>query len=311
MNSHIENITAATTTTTAVRGPSEHRRRWAITGASQGFGRALTEEVLARGHDAVVVVRDPESLQKLKADVGDRLTVLTADLRDETAVAEVGEALTALDVDVLINNAGRAIVGAVEEIGLNALREQLELNFFAAAALTRAILPSMRAKGRGAIVQMSSQGGRVSFPAAGAYSASKFALEGWSEALAAEVAPLGIGVMLVEPSRFRTGFNTAHSLRMTAGTDVYAAIVGPARADLAEVDGRQEGDPVRAAAIIVDLVEASLEGSGELPLRLPLGAEAVRRLRAAYSGGAAEVERLAAVAESADFPGMRPSQRAV
>ncbi|WP_453984458.1 SDR family NAD(P)-dependent oxidoreductase [Brevibacterium casei] len=310
--------TATTTTSgtatsaTVTPDPALNRpARWAITGASQGFGRALTDEVLRRGHDAIAVVRSRESLADVVAEVGDRLTVLTADLRDPDVVAEVGEAIAARDVDVLVNNAGRAIVGAVEEISLGELREQLELNFFAAAALTRAVLPPMRAKGRGAIVQMSSQGGRVSFPAAGAYSASKFALEGWSEALAAEVRPLGIGVMLVEPSRFRTGFNTAHSLRTVAESGAYVATVGAARADLTAVDGKQEGDPVRAARIIVDLVEEELANRSELPLRLPLGAEAVRRLRAAYSGNAAEVDRWAELSASADFPGMPPSRRAV
>ncbi|GAA5340271.1 oxidoreductase [Brevibacterium ammoniilyticum] len=310
--------TAATTTSgtitsaTATRDAAPSRpARWAITGASQGFGRALTDEVLRRGHDAIAVVRSRESLDDVAAEVGDRLTVLIADLRDPEAVTEVGEAIAARDLDVLVNNAGRAIVGAVEEISIGELREQLELNFFAAAALTRAVLPTMRSRARGAIVQMSSQGGRVSFPAAGAYSASKFALEGWSEALAAEVRPLGVGVMLVEPSRFRTGFNTAHSLRTVAESGAYAATVGPARADLTAVDGRQEGDPVRAARIIVDLVEEELANRSELPLRLPLGAEAVRRLRAAYSGNAAEVDRWAEVAASGDFPGMPPSRRAV
>ncbi|RNI17741.1 SDR family NAD(P)-dependent oxidoreductase [Flexivirga caeni] len=282
--------------------------QWVITGASQGFGCALATEVLDRGGEVLAVVRDTEALADLAAIHGARLHVVTADLRDQHDVAGVGEAIAATFgvPDVLVNNAGRAIVGSAEEVTMAGLREQLELNFFACAALTRLVIPGMRQRGSGTIVQLSSQGGRISFPGVGAYSASKFALEGWSEALAAELDPFGVRVMIVEPSRFRTGFNTAHSLALTPELEAYADVVGPVRADLAGADGIQEGDPARAAAIIADLV-----ASEELPLRLPLGAEAVERISRSHRDGLAHVERLAGLARSADYPGSAPSRRAV
>ncbi|MFT4128084.1 MAG: SDR family NAD(P)-dependent oxidoreductase [Gordonia sp. (in: high G+C Gram-positive bacteria)] len=281
---------------------------WIITGASQGFGRALTVEALSRGDAVLATVRDEASIRDLRDRYPDRLGVVTADLRDATAVERIVETAAARfgTPDVLVNNAGRAIVGAAEELELAELREQLEVNFFAAAALTRAILPGMRQRGSGTIVQFSSQGGRLSFPGVGAYSASKFALEGWSEALAAEVAPFGVRIMVVEPSRFRTGFNTPHSLGMASALDAYADVVGPARADLTGADGIQEGDPAKAARIIADLVRGE-----QVPLRLPLGAEAIRRLTDAYERDLAGVREWAEVARGADYPGVAPSVRAV
>lgn len=270
---------------------------WLITGASQGFGKALATEVLGRGEDVVAVVRDTETLADLASKYRDHLTVISADLRVAQDVDKVAAVVESRAVDVLVNNAGRAIIGAAEEIDMVELREQLELNFFAAAALTRAALPGMRKRRGGTIIQMSSQGGRLSFPGVGAYSASKFALEGWSEALAAEVADFGIRVVLVEPSRFRTGFNTPHSLRLVDATSAYAAVVDPVRAELTGIDGRQEGDPARAAVILADLAHAT-----DVPLRLPLGAEAVDRLTAAYDAGLTELRTWSSVARSADFP---------
>src|ERR1043165_1604019 len=164
------------------------------------------------------------------------------------------------------------------------------------AALVRAALPTMRAQNSGTIVQMSSQGGRMSFPGVAAYSASKFALEGWSESLAGEVAPFGIRVLIVEPSRFRTDFNASGVLEFAVSSEVYGEALSAVRTDMAGADSRQEGDPVRAAAII-----ASVVGSEDVPLRLPLGAEAVARISGVHRRGLAEVEKWASVAPSADF----------
>ncbi|MGB2948482.1 MAG: SDR family NAD(P)-dependent oxidoreductase, partial [Rhodococcus sp. (in: high G+C Gram-positive bacteria)] len=168
------------------------------------------------------------------------------------------------------------------------------------------VLPGMRQRGRGTIVQVSSQGGRISFPGAGSYSAGKFALEGWSEALAGEVAPFGIRVLVVEPSRFRTGFNGADVLQVAAPIDAYADMLSALRADMLAVDGKQEGDPVRAAEIIRDLITADTA-----PLRIPLGREAVRRLRDSYRRSLAELEQYADVSAGADFPGLPESVRPV
>ncbi|MEU0493129.1 SDR family NAD(P)-dependent oxidoreductase [Nocardiopsis sp. NPDC006139] len=283
-------------------------KTWIITGASRGLGRALAQAALAAGERVAAAVRDPGGVADLAAEHPDRFLALAHDVRDTAAAPSLARAV--LDrfgsIDVLVNNAGRAVVGAAEEVGDGPLRELMELHLFGPAALVRAVLPAMRARGAGTIVQMSSQGGRISFPGVSAYSASKFALEGWSESLAGEVAPFGVRVMLVEPSRFRTGFNGADVLEFAADSAVYRDVLAAVRADMAGADGRQEGDPERAAGIIVSLVRG-----GEVPLRLPLGREAVERLGAAHRRGLAELERWAGTARDADFAGVPASVRPV
>jgi NAD(P)-dependent dehydrogenase (short-subunit alcohol dehydrogenase family) len=281
---------------------------WIITGASKGFGRALAEAALAAGDQVVAAVRNPDGVADLRAAYANRVISVQFDARDTTgadglvqvAVEHYGR------LDVVVNNAGRAIVGAAEEVTDTQLRDLMDLHLFGPAALVRAALPVMRAQGGGTIVQMSSQGGRTSFPGVSTYSASKFALEGWSEALAGEVAPFGIRVMLVEPSRFRTAFNAADVLDFTDVSQTYRQILADVRADMAGADGIQEGDPAKAAEIIV-----SLAHSEEVPLRLPLGAEAVVRLTAAYQRGLDEVSQWAGLARSADITGVAASLRPI
>ncbi|MBP1818279.1 SDR family NAD(P)-dependent oxidoreductase [Mycobacterium sp. OAE908] len=281
---------------------------WIITGASKGLGRALAEAALVAGDQVVAAVRNPGAVADLSTTFGDRVTSVEFDARDTTKAAGLVHA--AVDrygrLDVLANNAGRAIVGAAEEVTDAQLRDLMDLHLFGPAALVRAALPIMRGQGGGTIVQMSSQGGRMSFPGVSTYSASKFALEGWSEALAGEVAPFGIRVMLVEPSRFRTAFNTADVLDFTAVSPTYQEILADVRADMAGADGNQEGDPVKAAQIIV-----SLTRSDDVPLRLPLGAEAVERLTATYQQGLDGVSQWAEVARSADFTDVPASVRPI
>ncbi|MFG1957999.1 SDR family NAD(P)-dependent oxidoreductase [Nonomuraea sp. NPDC049028] len=281
---------------------------WIITGASRGLGRALAEAALAAGDHVVAAVRRPESVADLKAAYPDACLIATFDVRDTTAAADlVRDTLDHFgQLDVLVNNAGRGMVGAVEEIGDAQLRELMDLHLFGPAALVRAALPAMHARGTGTIVQMSSQGGRMSFPGVSAYSASKFALEGWSEALAGEVAPLGIRVMIVEPSRFRTGFHAGDVLEFVEESETYRGLLAAVRADMAGADGLQEGDPARAAEIIV-----SLAHSDEVPLRLPLGREAVERISGAYRRGLDEVERWAETSRSADFEGVPAAVRPI
>jgi NAD(P)-dependent dehydrogenase (short-subunit alcohol dehydrogenase family) len=281
---------------------------WIITGASRGFGRALAESALAAGDRVVAAVRRPERVADLAAKYPDTCLIAKFDARDTTAAADlVRDTLDRFgQLDVLVNNAGRAVVGAVEEVSDAQLRELMDLHLFGPAALVRAALPAMRTRGTGTIVQMSSQGGRMSFPGVSAYSASKFALEGWSEALAGEVAAFGIRVLIVEPSRFRTGFHTADALEFAEASETYRDLLADIRADMAGADGVQEGDPARAAGIIVSLVH-----SGEVPLRLPLGREAVERISFAYRRGLDEVERWAQTARSADFEGVPVSVRPI
>lgn len=173
-------------------------------------------------------------------------------------------------VDVLVNNAGRGAIGAAEETTDAELRDLMNLHFFGPAALTRAVLPQMRERGSGAIVQMSSMGGRFSFPGVGAYSATKFALEGWSEALAKEVDRFGIRILIVEPGAFRTSFNGPGALLISEPIPAYDEQIEPLRTDMPEGDGKQPGDPAKAAAAILQAVD-----SPEPPLRLALGDDAV------------------------------------
>src|SRR6266498_28650 len=241
-------------------------RVWLVTGASKGFGRTIAEAALATGDKVIAAVRRPESVADLD------VTPLALDMSDPSRIRAAADEILAEHghIDVLVNNAGRGVVGAAEEYPDEDLRAIMELHFFGPVTLTRALLPSMRARGSGAIVQMSSQGGRFSFPGVGAYSASKFALEGWSEALAAEVAPFGVRVLIVEPGAFRTSFNEPDALGVGPISAVYEDSVGAVRDNLEGGNGEQPGDPVRAARAILTALDSDTP-----PLRLPLGSDAV------------------------------------
>jgi NAD(P)-dependent dehydrogenase (short-subunit alcohol dehydrogenase family) len=245
-------------------------RVWLITGASSGFGRALAEAALARGDSVAGTSRRVESLEGLvesERALAVRLDVTDAGQR-EAAVA------TALDrfgrIDVLVNNAGRTQVGAVEETTDEELRSLFDVHFFAPAALTRAVLPHMRRQGGGAIVQMSSVGGQVTAPGFSAYCATKFALEGLTETLRDEVAGFGIHTLIVEPGAFRTGLFRSDAAYQSAEMEEYADTVGPTREYVQTNHGEQPGDPAKAAAAIITALDAP-----EPPLRLVLGADAL------------------------------------
>jgi len=282
-------------------------KTWIIIGATAGLGAALAQSALEAGEHVVGTARRLERFAPLQARFGDRLLAVAHDVRDRDGAAGVVEQAVARfgGVDVLVNNAGVGQVGAAEEITDAALQDMLDQHLLGPVAFVRALLPVMRAAGSGSIVQMSSQGGRISFPAVGSYSAGKFALEGWSEALSAELAPFGIRVLIVEPSRFRTEFNAPGVLLTADARADYESVTGAVRQELTTADGRQEGDPVRAAAAIRQVLD-----DPEAPLRLPLGAEAVRNLTDAYERSLADARRWAQVSESADFPDVAPAQRA-
>lgn len=285
-----------------------HNRVWIITGATSGLGLALAGAALEAGESVVGTARDITRAAALQREHGDRLVMVEHDVRDtDAAQGVIDRALEAFGrVDVLVNNAGVGQVGTAEEVTDAQLRDMLAQHLFGPAALVRAVLPHMRAAGSGSIVQMSSQGGRRSFPAVGSYSAGKFALEGWSEALAGEVGPLGIRVLIVEPSRFRTGFNRPGVLLAADPDAAYDTVAGAIRADMAGADGVQEGDPDRAASAIREVLTAP-----DAPLRLPLGAEAVRNLTQVYEDNLAAVRRWADVSASADFPDATPASRPI
>ena len=249
---------------------------WFVTGASSGFGLAFAEYALARGYNVVATARQPARLDALAAAAPDRVLLLPLDVTAPgQAEAAVAAALARFGrIDVLFNNAGYGIVGAVEETPEGELRAQLETNFFGAVAVTKAVLPAMRARRSGAIVNISSMGGQMSFGGFGAYSASKFALEGLSEALAQEIAPFGLKVLIVEPGAFRTSF-AATALKHMPVMDAYRDIVGGVRDFAHDMDGTQAGNPAKAAAAIELALAAPVT-----PLRLQLGADAVTAVRA-------------------------------
>ncbi|MBV9194394.1 MAG: SDR family NAD(P)-dependent oxidoreductase [Solirubrobacterales bacterium] len=249
-------------------------RVWLITGASSGFGRALAEAALGRGDRVVATARDPGRLN-LAAD--DAVQVIALDVTDPAErLSAVDQALARFGrIDVLVNNAGRTQVGAVEETTDEELRSLFELHFFAPVALIRAVLPHMRAQGGGAIVQMSSVGGQVTAPGFGAYCATKFALEGITQTLHDEVAPLGIRTLIVEPGAFRTGLFRPDAAYHSQPMAEYAQTVGPTRDYVSGGHGLQPGDPAKAAQAILRALDAD-----EPPLRLVLGGDAIDNIRA-------------------------------
>ncbi|KAA2236304.1 oxidoreductase [Salinarimonas soli] len=273
---------------------------WFITGASSGFGRALAEAVLARGDRAVLAARRREALEEIASLYPDTALALALDVTDadarERAVAEALERFGR--IDVLANIAGRGSLGAAEEFSPQQLREQMEMNFFAAAEMTRAVLPAMRAQGSGHVLQLTSIGGLASFPAFAPYCASKYALEGWSEALAGEVAPLGIRVTIVEPGAFRTEFAGASNMRPAARIDAYRPVIEPVERYLYGSDGQQPGDPARAAQAMIQAVE-----SGKPPLRLLLGSDAIGLWETKRAAVDADLAAWRSVGEGTAFPG--------
>ncbi|MBE1494879.1 NAD(P)-dependent dehydrogenase (short-subunit alcohol dehydrogenase family) [Amycolatopsis lexingtonensis] len=260
-------------------------RVWLITGCSAGFGREIALAALAAGDRVVATARRPETLADLVERGGDRVRTAALDVTDEGQIdAAVKTALAAFGrIDVVVNNAGNGSVGAVEELTMAELRGLLDVMFFGAVAVTKAVLPHLRAQGSGTVVQISSMGGQLSMPGFGAYCAAKYALEGISGALAAEVAPFGVRVLIVEPGAFRTEFGGGRMHRSRT-IEAYAVSTSGTREAVEQMDGTQPGDPAKAAAAIVRAV-----GSPDAPLRLALGADAVEAIRAQHEALAADL----------------------
>lgn len=250
---------------------------WFVTGCSRGLGRALAEEILAQGHYLVATARNPADLADLQRQHPDRIMLAALDLCDQSQIAAA--TASAIDrfgrIDVVVNNAGYSQLGAIEEVGDRDARAQFDTNYFGPVALIRAVLPSMRRARKGCLVNISSVGGFAALAGCGQYSATKFALEGLSEALAQEVAPLGIKVMLVEPNGFRTDFVSTNSMRIALpAITEYDATRGETLRRFAVVNGRQPNDPRRGAQAIIRAVEAD-----HSPFRLVLGRGGVARVR--------------------------------
>lgn len=242
-----------------------------ITGTSSGFGRALAEAVLSRGDRAVLTARKTESISDLVEKYPHTAIAVRMDVTNESdRQAVVQAAIESFGrIDILVNNAGRGSLGAAEEFSLAQLREQMEVNFIACAEMIRAVLPTMRSQKSGHILNISSIGGRVNVGGFALYGASKFALEGYSEALHEEVKPLGIRVTIVEPGAFRTEFAGDSNIRPETTIPDYQPVIEPIRQYLYGSSGKQLGDPHKAALVMIQVVESS-----DPPLRLMLGADA-------------------------------------
>jgi NAD(P)-dependent dehydrogenase (short-subunit alcohol dehydrogenase family) len=272
---------------------------WFITGASTGLGRELARAVLERGGRVVATARDQARVADLAEAHPDRALALELDVtlpsHVATAVIQAQDRFGA--IDVLVNNAGYGYMAAIEEGEDPEIRAQFEANVFGLIEMTKAVLPGMRARGRGHIVNLSSQGGLVGFPGVGYYNATKFAVEGLSEALAGEIQPLGLGVTIVEPGPFRTDW-AGRSLRMTKNDiPAYAETAGARRRMISGYSGNQAGDPVRAAHAMIQAVE-----SEHPPLHLVLGKSALGVVRGKLQALLGEMEAWESVSVGADFP---------
>ncbi len=249
---------------------------WLITGCSTGLGRALAEAVIAAGHNAVVTARDVERVADLAVGNTDRVLALPLDVTDTAQVTSgVSQAEEKFgDVDVLVNNAGYGYRAAVEEGDDSDIRTLFETQFFGAVAMIKAVLPGMRARRSGAIVNVSTIGVQIMPAGSGYYAASKAALEGMSGALRAELQPLGISVTVVEPGAFRTDFAGRSLTQSSTVIDDYADTAGKRRKEHDTVHGTQPGDPAKAARAIIAAVE-----SDEPPAFLLLGNDALSTYR--------------------------------
>ncbi|MFJ4921824.1 oxidoreductase [Streptomyces sp. NPDC088725] len=255
----------------------EDAKVWLVTGASSGFGRAIAEAAVAAGDTVIGTARRTEALNDLVAAYPHRVEAVSLDITDGEQIDAVAANVLARygRVDALVNNAGRTQVGAFEETTDQELRDLFELHVFGPARLTRALLPQMREQGTGAIVNISSVGGQLSFAGFSAYSATKAALEQLSEGLADEVAPFGIKVLIVEPGAFRTNLFGKGAAYFSEENPAYAEKVGATRQMVQGGDGSQPGDPAKAATAILLALDAD-----KTPLRLALGSDAVDSLTA-------------------------------
>jgi len=282
-------------------------RTWLITGASRGLGRAIARGVLEAGHNVVATARDPARIADLCAVFPDRAAAVALDVTDEaaarlaveTAIARFGR------LDVVVNNAGYADLGSIEDLPPADFRRQVETNFFGAVNVTRAALPAMREQGSGHFFQISSIGARAGAAGLSGYQAAKWALEGFSEVLFREVSPLGIKVTIIEPGGFRTDW-AGSSMRIVPIRPEYEASIRPLADYLRSHTGKEPGDPAKAAEVLLEVAEMD-----EPPMRLLLGSDALRNAGMANAWRAAEDEKWAHLSRRTDHenpgqPGSAP-----
>lgn len=281
------------------------QRTWFITGASTGFGRLLAEQVLKSGGKVIATARKLENVIDLEKQYPGQAKAFALDVTDYPQVASVVAQSTSSygpfgTVDVLVNNAGYGLAGAIEEATEDEFMPMFQANVFGLIRVTQALLPHLRAQRSGHILNISSIGGLVSTPGMGFYNATKYAVEGLSEALAGELAPLGIHVTIVEPGPFRTDFLGRSGVQAAAQIPDYEATAGKMRQYFADQNGKQKGDPQRAVEAMIQVVE-----SPNPPLRLLLGSVALDRLKGKLARIDEDVAAWKSVTLGTDFPESR------
>jgi len=292
-------IASSSTPSSSISASSSYPRVWLITGASRGIGARIAEAALAQGDAVVATSRSAASVEQ-RLGAHDALLPLALDVTDETqALHAVGAALDRFGrIDVLVNNAGYGLLGAVEEATAEEVLRLYDTNVFGLLHVTRAVLPALRAQRAGHVVNISSLGGVQSSAGFGLYCSTKFAVEGITEALHAELAPLGIHATVVEPGYFRTEFLDSASLAVSPRVlEDYAESVGAVREAARRINLNQPGDPVRLAQAVMQLV-----ASPTPPLRLPLGTDTLQAIADKHAFVAKETAQWRAVAASTDFP---------
>jgi NAD(P)-dependent dehydrogenase (short-subunit alcohol dehydrogenase family) len=272
---------------------------WFITGCSTGFGRELSKLVLELGHSAVVASRKTEDVEDIVSQYKDTAIAVKLDVTKHDEIkSSVKQAIEKFGkIDVLVNNAGIGYFGAIEESEEAEVRRMFEINFFGLANMTQEILPLMRKQRSGFIINISSIGGFVAFPAVGFYNATKFAVVGYSEALSKETAHLGIKVIVVAPSGFRTDWAGRSANNSPIVIEDYAKTAGANKNIIRGYSGNQPGDPVRAAKAIVKAVE-----SENPPVHLLLGVAALKGARNKLNELKTDFDAWAETTEGADFP---------
>jgi len=258
-----------------------------VTGSSRGLGREIVTAALAAGHRVMATARDPRSLDDLVAAHGDRIRAARLDVTDPGAAEQVVRATVGAfgRLDVVVNNAGQGDRASLEDTTLEAFRRQIDTNFYGTVHLSRAALPVLRRQGGGHIIQISSVGGRIASPGMTAYQSAKWAVGGFSEVLATEVAPLGIKVTVLEPGGMRTDW-AGSSMHTPPVSDPYQATVGAAAEAMRDFAQEAGGDPAKVAQVVLTVADL-----GEPPLRLLLGTDAYTYGRAAWSQRLEEDEK--------------------
>lgn len=274
-------------------------KNWFITGVSTGFGKELAEYCLSQGDKVAATFRKQEQADEFTQKAGGNGRGLVCDVVNEQQVKQaVQDAIQHLGhLDVIVNNAGYGSLGSIEEIDDAEVQRQFDVNVFGPLRVLRAVLPHLRERKSGHVLNITSIGGLKTFPGVGVYNASKFALEAIGESLAQQVAPLGIKVTNIEPSGFRTEWAGSSATYVDTNIEDYRATVGENLKGIQGYSGRQPGDPQRAAKIMFEVVRQE-----NPPLHLPLGKAAVKGAREKFTGLVKDLEAVAGLGDSADFP---------